>query len=59
MVVELNNQFYHGPRLSLAVSSAVCEKAGERERSLRAADDAMYVAKRAYYASLSLDRRNP
>lgn len=59
MVVELNNQFYHGPRLSLAVGSAVCEKAGELERSLRAADDAMYVAKRAYYASLSLDRRNP
>ena len=50
MVVELNNQFYQGPRLSLSVGMAVCEHAGEMERALRAADDAMYVAKRAHYA---------
>jgi diguanylate cyclase (GGDEF)-like protein len=58
MVIEMNNQFYQGPRLSLAMGSAVCEKAGELERSLRAADDAMYVAKRAFYSSQAMDRRN-
>ena len=57
MVVEMNNQFYQGPRLSLSVGMAVCERAGELERALRAADDAMYVAKRAYYASEGADRR--
>ena len=57
MVVELNNQFYQGPRLSLSVGSAVCERAGGLELTLRAADDAMYVAKRAYYAAQGLDRR--
>ena len=51
MVVELNNQFYQGPRLSMSVGAAVCERAGELERALREADDAMYVEKRAYYAA--------
>ncbi len=59
MVVEMNNQFYQGPRLSFAMGSSVCEKAGELERSLRAADDAMYAAKRAFYASQTMNRRNP
>ena len=59
MVVELNNQFYQGERLSLAVGSAVCEKAGDMDRALRAADDAMYVAKRAHYAGQAGDRRSP
>jgi diguanylate cyclase (GGDEF)-like protein len=58
MVVEMNNQFYQGPRLSFAVGSSVCEKAGELERSLRAADDAMYAAKRAFYSSQSTERRD-
>ena len=58
MVVELNNQFYQGSKLSLAVGSAVCLKAGELDRALRAADDAMYAAKRAHYATQSADRRN-
>ena len=57
MVVDMNNQFYQGPRLSLSVGAAVCERAGALEGALRAADDAMYVAKRAYYASEGLDRR--
>ena len=58
-MVEMNNQFYLGPRLSLAMGSAVCEKAGELERSLRAADEALYVAKRAFYQSQTIDRRSP
>lgn len=57
MVVELNNQFYQGPRLSLSVGAAVCERAGALELALRAADDAMYVAKRAYYVAEGTDRR--
>jgi GGDEF domain-containing protein len=58
MVVDMNNQFYQGPRLSLAVGSAVCEKAGGLELALRAADDAMYVVKRAFYAGQGGDRRS-
>lgn len=57
LVVELNNQFYQGPRLSLAIGHAVCARPGELERSLRAADDAMYTAKRAHYLSQGGDRR--
>ncbi len=49
MVVDLNNQFYQGPRLSLAVGAAVCKAPGELEKALRAADDAMYAAKRSHY----------
>lgn len=56
LVVELNNQFYQGPALSFSVGTAVCERAGELERALRAADDAMYAAKRVYYQG-SGDRR--
>lgn len=58
MVVELNNQFYQGPRLSFAVGSAVCEKAGELDLTLRGADEAMYLSKREYYAAATEDRRN-
>ena len=58
MVVDLNNQFYQGPQLSLAVGSAVCKTAGELGQAVCAADDAMYAAKRAYYAVTPFDRRN-
>ena len=58
LVVELNNQFYQGPRLSFAVGSAVCEKAGELDRAVRSADDAMYAAKRACHVANPSDRRN-
>lgn len=59
IVIEMNNQFYQGPRLSLAMGLAVCEKAGDLERVLRLADDAMYAEKRAFYASQASNRRNP
>jgi len=49
MVVDLNNQFYQGPKLSLAIGTAVCTSAGTLDRALRLADDAMYAAKRVYY----------
>lgn len=57
MAIKMNNQFYQGPRLTLAMGSAVCDKAGELERALRLADDAMYAAKRAFYASQTMNRR--
>lgn len=49
LVVELNNQFYQGPALSFSIGTAVCARAGELDRALRAADDAMYAAKRKFY----------
>ncbi len=58
LVVDLNNQFYQGPGLSLAIGTASCEHAGGLERALRAADHAMYVAKRSYYVTHA-DRRRP
>ena len=57
-VVELNNQSYQGPQLSFAMGAAICEKAGELERAVCSADDLMYAAKRAYYATTPSDRRN-
>lgn len=57
-VQAMNNPFYQGPRLSLAVGSAVCEKAGELYRAFRGADDAMRASKRAHYAAPTTDRRN-
>ena len=58
MVVDLNNQFYQGPRLSLAVGTAVCAAPGGLEKALRAADDAMYAAKRSHYQGRAADRRD-
>jgi diguanylate cyclase (GGDEF)-like protein len=50
-LVELNNQFYQGDTLSLAVGLAT-RRAGERiEDVVRRADILMYEAKRAHYAS--------
>ena len=59
LVIELNNQFYQGPKLSVAIGSALCERPGGLERALRAADDSMYAAKRAHYQALGSDRRKP
>lgn len=58
MVVDLNNQFYQGPRLSLAVGAAVCKAPGELDKALRAADDAMYTAKRSHYQRSGADHRD-
>lgn len=49
LVAEMNNQFYQGPTLSFSVGTAVCEQGGDLYRALRAADDAMYAAKRTHY----------
>ncbi|WP_434666366.1 diguanylate cyclase domain-containing protein [Paraburkholderia sp. A3BS-1L] len=45
-LVELNNQFYGGPRLSFSLGWQSCEEGESVEAMLRAADAAMYEAKR-------------
>ncbi|WP_405044942.1 diguanylate cyclase domain-containing protein [Paraburkholderia sp.] len=48
-LVELNNQFYGGPRLSFSLGWASCEEGESVEAMLREADAAMYEAKRHRY----------
>jgi diguanylate cyclase (GGDEF)-like protein len=48
-LIELNNQFYAGPRLSFSMGSATCEAGGRIEDTLRSADAAMYVDKRRHH----------
>ena len=56
-VVEVNNQFYAGPRLSFSMGAAT-GGAGERMEALvKRADARMYEAKYAYYASQPGNRR--
>ncbi|CAM2195443.1 diguanylate cyclase [Paraburkholderia kururiensis] len=52
-LVELNNQFYTGPRLSFSMGSATCEKGTRLEDMLRAADKAMYENKRNHYEAVN------
>jgi len=49
-VVELNNQFYAGTPLSLAVGIATCRAGESLEEAVKRADALMYRAKRALYA---------
>lgn len=48
-LVELNNQFYTGPRLSISMGLATCEKQGSLADVLREADLAMYDDKRRHH----------
>lgn len=56
-VVDLNNQFYTGRTLSFAMGTAICRSAGELPACVRAADESMYAAKRAFYLQEGRDRR--
>ncbi len=56
-MVELNNQFYPGQRLSLAVGVASCASAAQVEAALMAADQAMFRDKNRYYDEAGLERR--
>jgi len=49
-LVELNNQFYTGPKLSLSMGMATCQAGGRLEDTLRDADLSMYEDKRRFYA---------
>ena len=56
-MVELNNQFYPGQRLSLAIGTAVCASAGLVEAALHEADQTMFRAKTRFYEEAQLERR--
>jgi len=58
-MVELNNQFYPGRALSLAIGTALCEGVGQMDSALSRADKAMFEAKEHFYAEHDLDRRRP
>ncbi len=56
-IIELNNQFYPGHHLSLAIGIATCETAAQVEATLNTADKAMFSEKARYYEMAQLDRR--
>ena len=56
-LVELNNQFYAGAPLSLAMGCATAEKGERLENTVSRADERMFADKREYYASLENERR--
>lgn len=53
-MVELNNQFYAGPKLRLSSGYATCREPGTLEQTLRKADQRMYEHKRAYYKQVTI-----
>ncbi len=57
-ILELNNQFYPGQKLSLALGLATCKSAPEVEDALHNADQAMFEAKKRYYEMSNLERRS-
>jgi diguanylate cyclase (GGDEF)-like protein len=56
-IIELNNQFYPGHHLSMAVGMATCETAAQVEATLNLADKAMFSEKARFYEEAQLDRR--
>ncbi len=56
-MVELNNQFYPGQRLSMAIGVASCASAAQVEATLMEADQAMFRDKTRYYDEAGLERR--
>lgn len=56
-LVELNNSFYPGATLSLAMGCATAEQGERLEAAVSRADEYMFVAKRDFYASTGHDRR--
>jgi diguanylate cyclase (GGDEF)-like protein len=56
-VMELNNQFYPGQKLSLSIGIASCQHAGEVEQCIQLADQQMYAQKKRFYEESQLERR--
>lgn len=56
-MIELNNQFYTGQRLSMAIGIATCHAASQVEAALHEADQAMFREKSRYYDESQLERR--
>jgi diguanylate cyclase (GGDEF)-like protein len=58
-LIELNNNFYSGAVLSLAMGCATGRQGERLETTMSLADDQMMAAKRAFYATAGVDRRLP
>ncbi|GAB4217836.1 MAG: sensor domain-containing diguanylate cyclase [Rhodoferax sp.] len=56
-MVDLNNQFYPGQRLSMAIGIGVCENPSGLDVALGQADRTMFDAKARHYADNQLERR--
>ncbi len=56
-MVELNNQYYPGQPLSLAIGIATCRSGAEVEAAVQEADREMYAEKARYYAFNKIERR--
>jgi diguanylate cyclase (GGDEF)-like protein len=56
-MAELNNQFYAGRALSLAMGAATSAPGERLESVVSRADAVMYESKRAFYAGPDIDRR--
>ncbi|KAF1046088.1 sensor domain-containing diguanylate cyclase [Xylophilus sp.] len=56
-LLELNNQFYTGATLSLAIGIAVCPAGSPLEAALQRADEAMYGEKLRHYRESGRHRR--
>lgn len=56
-LIELNNQFYPGQSLNMAMGSASCASAVQVEAALHAADQAMFANKIRFYEEAKLERR--
>ena len=56
-VLELNNQFYPGQKLSLSIGIATCQNAADVEQCVQLADQQMYAQKKRFYEATKLERR--
>ncbi|UCV01351.1 GGDEF domain-containing protein [Acidovorax radicis] len=56
-LLDLNNQFYPGQHLSLAMGLACCQSGDVVESAVHRADQAMYAEKNRYYQQKDMDRR--
>lgn len=56
-MIELNNQFYPGQKLSLAIGMAMCHRPGDVEAALHEADQAMFKEKSRFYEEAKIERR--
>lgn len=57
-MLELNNQFYPGQPISLAMGVASCASGDLVEATIHRADKAMYAEKERYYQDRGIDRRS-
>ncbi|WP_436135716.1 sensor domain-containing diguanylate cyclase [Acidovorax sp. LjRoot129] len=56
-MLDLNNQFYPGQPISLAMGVASCGSGDQVEATIHRADQAMYAAKNRYYQDRGMERR--